>query len=339
MVSKNILVLGGAGYIGSHTCKKLHAERFTPITIDNLSNGHQQSVQWGPFEQLDILETDKLATLMKQYNAQAVMHFAALIEVAESVKDPESFYKNNVLGTKSVLEAMNQAGVHHIVFSSTAAVYGQPADNNPLKEDASLSPINPYGETKLEAEKLIRAEANIKSVALRYFNACGADTNGDIGEMHYPESHLIPLVIQTALNMRDQINIFGTDYNTPDGTCVRDYVHVDDLADAHINALKYLINGGENVACNLGSSNGYSVQKIIESVKNITQENFKIVEEKRRTGDSAYLVADNARAKEILNWAPQKDLETIIEDAYHWHQSDTYKNFWEKISERKKELV
>ena len=332
MASNNIIVLGGAGYIGSHTCKKLAQADYTPITVDNLSNGHQHAVKWGPFELADINDTDKITSVMKQYDADAVIHFAGLIEVADSVKNPEKFYKNNVLGTQSVIDAMHTSKTNNIIFSSTAAVYGQPHNDTPINEENSLEPMNPYGETKLEAEKIIKNSSEINSVCLRYFNACGADANGDIGEMHFPESHLIPLIIQTALGIREQISIFGTDYETEDGTCIRDYIHVEDLADAHVKALEYLIGGGQNIALNLGSGNGYSVNEIVDATKETVKSDFVVNQESRRSGDPAYLVSDNTKAKEILNWQPNNDLKNIIESAYKWHNSKLYKDFWTEKS-------
>lgn len=333
MKDKNIIVLGGAGYIGSHTCKRLKSEGFNPVVIDNLSHGHQDVVKWGPFEKADILDTACLTDIMNDYEATAIIHFAGLIEVAESVKNPNAFYENNVEGTRSVLNAMQLSGVNHIVFSSTAAVYGQPEDNVPLGENLPLNPINPYGNTKLAAERMIRdyeQSAYIKSICLRYFNACGASEDATIGEMHYPETHLVPLVAQTALGMRDQISIFGVNYETKDGTCVRDYIHVEDLADAHVRAVKYLINGGETTVCNLGSGFGYSVKEIIVAMQNVTGQNdlpVKIAD--RRAGDPSTLVADNSRARKILGWEPSHSLLDIVQSAHAWHASDRYKEFWE----------
>ncbi|HNS44097.1 MAG TPA: UDP-glucose 4-epimerase GalE, partial [Alphaproteobacteria bacterium] len=286
---------------------------------------------WGPLEKADILDTLSLTEIFKKYKPLAVIHFAALIEVGESVKDPTSFWKNNVVGALSVLEAMKVAGVKNIVFSSTAAVYGQPDTEEPLGEDSSLDPINPYGQTKLAAERMIRDHESfgIKSVCLRYFNACGADPEGRVGEMHNPETHLIPLVVQTALGLRQQISIFGTDYPTADGTCVRDYVHVLDLADAHIKAVEHLTGGGETFVCNLGTGSGYSVREIINAVKEMSgNRDFEVLETDRRSGDQAFLVADNKHAQKILGWQPTSGLEENIRTALKFHSSDKYRNFW-----------
>lgn len=332
MSKGNIIVLGGAGYIGSHTCLQLSEQGYTPIAVDDLSRGHERAVQWGDFHECNIHDTARLVEIFNKYGAKAVIHFAALIEVGESMKDPSAFYRNNVTGTQSVLDAMVQSDqTKNIVFSSTAATYGQPDFDGPLHEDLPLNPINPYGNTKLAAERMIRdyeAAHGIKSMCLRYFNACGADPEARIGEMHYPETHLLPLVIQTALRLRDKIGIFGTDYPTPDGTCVRDYVHVLDLADAHIKAVEYLANGGASTACNLGTGTGYSVKEIIEAVKRVTDINFPVEIHPRRAGDPAFLVADNSRARESLGWSPQIGLDGIVETALRWHQTEAYQTFW-----------
>jgi len=328
----NILVLGGAGYIGSHTCKALSQQGYNPIVVDNLSRGHERAVQWGPFEKADLHDTARLTAIMKEHKVDAVIHFAALIEVNESMQDPGAFYTNNVEGTNSVLKAMQAAEVGHIVFSSTAAVYGQPDFDGPLHEDLPLNPINPYGDSKLAAERLIRAfegSAGITSACLRYFNACGASPDGDIGEMHYPETHLLPLVVHTAQGLREKISMFGTDYDTPDGTCVRDYVHVEDLADAHIKAVQHLIDGGETTYCNLGTGKGNSVREIITAVQNASGINdFTISEEDRRPGDPKELVADNSKAKQVLGWEPKRTLAEMTKTALEWHATDTYKDFW-----------
>ena len=331
MSKGNIIVLGGAGFIGSHTCLQLSEAGYTPIVVDDLSRGHRRAVQWGEFHQANIHDTARVAEIFNKYGAAAVIHFAALIEVGESVKDPGAFYKNNVTGAQSVLDAMVQSGISNIAFSSTAAVYGQVDSDQPLQEDRPLNPINPYGNTKLAAERMIRdydAAHGIKSVCLRYFNACGADPEARIGEMHYPETHLVPLVIQRALGLRNTIAIFGDDYATPDGTCVRDYVHVNDLAKGHIKAVEYLMNGGTSTACNLGTGTGYSVKEIMDAVKRVTGIDFPVEIHPRRAGDPAFLVADNTRADKVLGWKPEIGLDDIIADAVRWHKTEAYQTFW-----------
>jgi UDP-glucose 4-epimerase len=329
--ANTIIVLGGAGYIGSHCCKLLRREGFTPVVIDNLSRGHRRAVQWGPLELADIGDTTALVAILNRYRPGAVIHFAALIEVGESVKDPAGFYRNNVVGTLSVLNAMAEAGVDKLVFSSTAAVYGQPETSAPLHEDLPLAPINPYGNSKLAAERMIRdfeMAAGLKSVCLRYFNACGADADGEIGEMHFPETHLMPLVIQTALGLRPFISVYGADYPTKDGTCIRDYIHVDDLASAHVAAVRYLLQGGATMACNLGTGTGFSVREIIAVVRSVCGVAFQVVEAERRPGDPAFLVANNERAAAVLGWHPAVPLAEIARSAFNWHDSEVYRAFW-----------
>lgn len=328
---KTIIVLGGAGYIGSHTCLALKEQGFTPIVVDNFSRGHMRAVQWGEHEECDIADTPALTAILKKHNPAAVIHFAALIEVGEGEKEPDKFYENNVMGTKSVLDAMKAANIDTIVFSSTAAVYGDVDTDKPLTEDLPLNPTSVYGNTKLAAERMIRDYEKFggpRSVSLRYFNAAGADAETRIGEMHYPETHLMPLVIHAATNLRDNIKLFGTDYDTRDGTCIRDYIHVNDLADAHVKAVQYLIDGGETTYCNLGTGNGFSVREIVDAVRDASKADFNAIEESRRAGDPATLVADNTKASEILGWKPTKTLGDVVESALKWHQTDIYKNFW-----------
>jgi UDP-glucose 4-epimerase len=327
MNSQIIAVLGGAGYIGSHACLALARGGYQPVVIDNFSRGHREMCADYPFEPLDILDTAALTEAFMRYKPLAVMHFAALSEVAESVKYPELFYKNNVEGTASVLTAMSAAGVENIVFSSTAAVYGQPEGDLPIVEECALVPINPYGETKVAAEKLIQNKAGVRWVCLRYFNAAGADEG--IGEAHFPESHLIPLVIQAALGMREDITIYGQDYPTPDGTCVRDYIHVMDLADAHVRALSYLLEGGESLICNLGTGKGNSVHEVIEAVREVSGDLSVRVSE-RRAGDPPFLVANYQMAERVLGWVPQRNLQEIVESAYKWHSSPAYMSLYKK---------
>jgi len=328
-MQSKIAVLGGAGYIGSHTCYALAQAGHQPVVIDNLSGGHADNVRWGPLEQADIRDTDKLIEIFQRHKPAAVIHFAAKIEVSESIEKPDLYHDNNVGGTQSVLKAMEAAGIPHIVFSSTAAVYGQPKRAEPLTEASPTKPINPYGETKLKAEQTIQATPGITSICLRYFNASGAaPVDIGLGEMHRPETHLIPIICQAALGLRDGFAIFGDDYPTPDGTAIRDYIHVLDLADAHIKALDYLLGGGENLTCNLGTKTGHSVQEIVTATKTIHGQPLNPAKTPRREGDPAFLVADNGLAQDKLGWAPKYGLKQIIQSAYDWHGSDRYKKFW-----------
>jgi UDP-glucose-4-epimerase GalE len=313
-----VLVTGGAGYIGSHTCKALHAAGHHPVTYDNLSHGHAEAVQWGPLEQGDILDTVKLVDSMKQHAIEGVIHFAGLIAVGESVREPERYHRVNVQGTQSLIDAMKQAAVSPIVFSSSAAVYGTP-DAVPIAEDAAKHPISPYGENKLACEQLLM-ESGLSTAALRYFNAAGADPDAQIGECHDPETHLIPLVLDAAAGRRPNITVYGEDYPTPDGTCIRDYIHVTDLAQAHVIALSKLAAGSGNFAVNLGTGRGISVREIIDAARAITGREIPIIMGERRAGDPAQLVSDIRRSNEVLGWTPTRsDLATIITDAWRWH--------------------
>lgn len=330
MNNKTIIVLGGAGYIGSHINLFLKKSGYNTVIIDNLSSGHREFCSDDIFEEADILDTPRLISIFKKYQPVAVMHFAALIEVGESVQYPARYQKNNVEGTRSILEAMIACGVENIVFSSTAAVYGQPDHDTPITESAALKPVNPYGETKAQAEELIRSYNNIRSFCLRYFNAAGADHTGRTGEAHFPETHLIPLVIHTALGLRESISIFGDSYNTPDGTCIRDYIHVEDLADAHIKALDYLLKGGESEVCNLGNGKGFSVKDVIDAVSRHNEIDLNVLQAPARAGDPAYLVADSSKAKALLGWEPQYNLADIISTASAWHKGSLYKALYDK---------
>ncbi|MGA7675412.1 MAG: UDP-glucose 4-epimerase GalE [Rhizomicrobium sp.] len=317
----NILVTGGAGYIGSHTCKTLARAGYTPITYDNLVYGHEWAVKWGPLERGDILDASRLHDVITTYKPSAVIHFAAFAYVGESVEDPAKYYRNNVVGTLSLLDAMRQSGIGKIVFSSTCATYGIP-DTVPITEDAPQKPINPYGASKLMIERILADYGNaygLRSVALRYFNAAGADPDGEVGEDHNPETHLIPLVLDAAMGRRPHITVFGDDYDTPDGTCIRDYIHVSDLADAHVLAMKGLEGGKLRRAYNLGTGQGTSVAEVIAAARAVTRRNIRVVKDVRRAGDPAVLLADPTRAKTDLRWTPHHlEIADIIETAWRW---------------------
>jgi UDP-glucose 4-epimerase len=294
-----------------------------PITFDNLSTGHRELLPGGDFIKGDIQDNALLDSLFTSHAIDAVMHFAALIEVGESVQLPLKYYRNNVAATANLMEAMVRHGVDKFIFSSSAAVYGEP-EYTPIDEAHPLSPTSPYGETKLYVENMLRAcdlAHGLKSVCLRYFNAAGADPSGTIGEKHDPESHLIPLVLQTAAGLREHISIFGSDYPTPDGTCVRDYTHVNDLVAAHLLALEILMNGGESETFNLGNGQGFSVCEVIETAQRVTSRDIPVVEAPRRPGDPAVLVASADKARKGLGWRPHwKNLTDIVESAWNWHQ-------------------
>ena len=320
-----ILVLGGAGYIGSHTALELVKAGNEVVIADNLVTGYRKAIPEGAkFYEGDLRDSDFLDNLFHQEKIDAVIHFAAYSLVGESVTNPLKYYDNNLYGTKVLLEAMVKNNVGKIVFSSTAATYGEP-ENIPILENDRTCPTNPYGETKLAMEKMFKwtAEAHgLRYVSLRYFNACGADESGTIGEAHNPESHLIPLILQVPNGKRETISIYGTDYDTPDGTCIRDYIHVTDLAQAHILAVQYLNNGGESDIFNLGNGVGYSVREVIETARKVTGHPIPATETSRRAGDPARLVASSEKAKKILGWKPVHDsLEEIIASAWNWHKN------------------
>jgi UDP-arabinose 4-epimerase len=321
--TKVVLVTGGAGYIGSHACKALAKAGYTPIAYDNLVYGHEYAVKWGPFEKGDILDRARLDEVIEQYQPSAIMHFAAYAYVGESVEHPGKYYRNNVTGSLTLLEAMLDHGINNFIFSSTCATYGVP-HQVPITEDHSQAPINPYGHTKVMIEQMLKdydVAHGLKSVSLRYFNAAGADPEGDTGEDHDPETHLIPLVLDAAAGKRPSITIFGDDYNTPDGTCIRDYIHVTDLADAHVKALKYLEQGGATTQYNLGNGKGFSVKEVIDTASQITGKDIPVEIGKRRPGDPAELVGDAMRISKELGWSPEyADLDTIIDTAWKWHQ-------------------
>ena len=319
-----ILVLGGAGYIGSHTALELVRAGEDVIVADNLVTGHREAIPAGAkFYQGDLHDFAFLDNLFQQEQIDAVIHFAAYSLVGESVTNPLKYYDNNLCGTRVLLEAMVKNHVDKIVFSSTAATYGEP-EHIPILETDRTLPTNPYGETKLAMEKMFHWTANahgLRYVSLRYFNACGADASGTIGEAHNPESYLIPLILQVPNGKREAISIYGTDYDTPDGTCIRDYIHVTDLAQAHILAVQYLQNDGESSIFNLGNGVGYSVREVIETARKVTGHPIPAVETPRRAGDPARLVASSEKAKAVLGWKPVHDsLEEIIASAWNWHQ-------------------
>ena len=319
-----ILVLGGAGYIGSHTALELVKSGRDVVIADSLVTGYKKAIpEKARFYQGDIRDFEFLDNLFQQEKIDAVIHFAAYSLVGESVANPLKYYGNNLYGTKILLEAMVKNNIDKIVFSSTAATYGEPENIPVLKSDRTC-PTNPYGETKLAVEKMFKwvAEAHgLRYVSLRYFNACGADENGIIGEAHNPESHLIPIILQVPNGKRETISIYGTDYDTPDGTCIRDYIHVTDLAQAHILAVKYLYNGGKSDIFNLGNGVGYSVREVIETARKVTGRPIPVTETSRRAGDPARLVASSEKAKRILGWKPVHNcLEEIIASAWNWHK-------------------
>lgn len=319
-----ILVTGGAGYIGSHTVAALLERGEEVVVIDNLQTGHKEALLGGKLYEGDLRDKELLKKLFAENQIEGVIHFAANSLVGESMENPGKYYDNNMYGTLCLLEAMNEANVRRIVFSSTAATYGEP-EKTPIEETDRTEPTNVYGETKLMMERMIRwydRVLNVRYVALRYFNAAGAHDSGKIGEDHRPETHLIPIVLQTALGQRSHISVFGEDYPTQDGTCIRDYLHVSDLADAHLRAIDYLKNDGESDVFNLGSGSGFSVREIIETARKVTGKEIPVKTEPRRAGDPAVLIASSQKAREVLGWSPAREnIETIIASAWNWHQS------------------
>ena len=318
-----ILVIGGAGYIGSHANKLLNQRNFDTVVFDNLVYGHRSFVQWGDFVMGDLADRDQIKFCFRKYPIEAVMHFGSFTYVDESITNPAKYYRNNVINTLNLLDEMREFDVKYFIFSSTCATYGMP-QLIPITEDHPQMPINPYGWSKLMIEQILSdydRAYGIKYINLRYFNAAGADYDADVGEHHDPETHLIPLVLDVAAGRKPNVKIFGTDYETTDGTCIRDYIHVSDLADVHILALNYLRQGGQSDSFNLSNGNGFSVRKIIRTIEKVTGRSIACVETDRRAGDPPVLIGSAQKARERLNWHPQfYDLETIIQTAWRWHQ-------------------
>ena len=316
-----VLVAGGAGYIGSHTCKALAAAGFVPVVYDNFSTGHRGFVRWGPLVEGDLLDEEALARTFAEHRPVAALHFAACAYVRESVEDPARYYRNNVVGALNLMDAARSSVNVPIVFSSTCAVYGEPR-TLPVTEDTPLTPVSPYGRTKLTVERALSdydVAYGLRSVRLRYFNACGCDPDGEIGESHDPETHLIPRAILAAMGRIAELTIFGDDYRTPDGTAIRDYVHVRDLADAHVAAVRLLLDGGESISVNLGTGSGFSVREIVDAVERVTDLEVPCRLAPRRPGDPAVLVADSSRAGGVLGFsATHSDVETIVRTACAW---------------------
>lgn len=316
-----VLVTGGAGYVGSHACKALAAAGHTPVTYDNLSRGHRKAVKWGPLEVGDLLDKERLAEAIAWHNPTAVMHFAALAIVSESVSHPDRYFLNNVEGTRNLLDVMKVANIRQLVFSSTCAIYGIPT-TVPISESEIAKPISPYGESKLRVEQMLSSRKKsdgLSSIALRYFNAAGADSDGDIGEDHDPEPHLIPNVLNAASGEQN-LTVYGDTYQTNDGTCIRDYIHVSDLADAHVLALDLLESRPISTFANLGTGAGYSVLEIIREAERVTGKEILFDIGPKRPGDPPSLIANGTHARELLSWAPRhSDLPTLIGDAWRWH--------------------
>lgn len=319
-----ILIVGGAGYIGSHMNKMLARQGVETLVLDNLSCGHREAVRWGKFIEGDLADTALLDRIFSAYPVEAVFHFSAFINVGESVTAPAKYYENNVVNTLHLLDAMVRHNVQNFIFSSTCATYGEP-ERIPIVEEMRQWPINPYGWTKLMVERILadyHRAYGLNFCVLRYFNAAGADPEAEIGERHDPETHLIPLVLDAASGRRESISVYGTDYPTPDGTCVRDYIHVNDLAKAHILALAYIQKEGISADFNLGNGVGYSVRGVIEMVKQVTGREIKVIYGERRPGDPPELVGSSEKARRILGWQPEYDLRAIIETAWRWHEKD-----------------
>lgn len=324
---QNVLVTGGAGYIGSHACKALKAAGFNPVTFDNISTGWEDAVKFGPLEKGDLLDRARLDEVFAKHEPVAVMHFAALSQVGESMQIPGKYWLNNVQGSLNLIEAATEAGCMNFVFSSTCATYGD-QDNVVLDENSSQFPINAYGSSKRAIEDMLKdfeGATGLNHVIYRYFNVAGADPEAEVGEFHQPETHLIPLMLDAIDGKRDALTIFGTDYDTPDGTCIRDYVHVCDLVDAHVLGLKWLLDGKGSRVFNLGTGSGFSVREVIDHSRSVTNRDVPYVEGDRRPGDCTRLVSGSTRAEKELGWQPSRsNLNTMISDAWRWHQSGHY---------------
>jgi UDP-arabinose 4-epimerase len=322
-MAKAVLVTGGAGYIGSHACKALARTGYDPVVFDNLVYGHREAVRWGPLVEGDLADRRLLHDTLDRFGIEAVMHFAAYAYVGESMAKPELYFRNNVVNSLALLETMREAGIGRIVFSSSCATYGVP-DSVPIREDMPQRPVNPYGESKLMVERMLHWQGVVHGlghVSLRYFNAAGADAEGETGEHHEPETHLIPLILDAALGRRPEIEVYGTDYPTPDGSAVRDYIHVTDLAEAHVLALRHLERGGASSALNVATGTGHSVREVIATAERVTGKRVPRRDSARRPGDPPALVADAARARSVLGWVPaHSDLDTIIATAWDWHR-------------------
>lgn len=324
-----ILIVGGAGYIGSHTNKLLNKRGYKTVVFDNLSSGHREFTKWGDFVLGDLSDRAQIAFCFENYPIKSVMHFSAFAYVGESVVDPEKYYLNNVSNTLNLLGVMKDFDVKYLIFSSTSATYGTPK-KIPITEDHVQCPISPYGKSKLMIEEILKdydRAYGFKHINLRYFNAAGADPDSEIGERHVPETHLIPLTIHTAMGLKKYAKIFGSNYSTRDGTCIRDYVHVVDLADAHIKALDYLVSENKSDVFNLGNNIGYSVREIIERIREISKTDFKTIEGRKREGDAPVLISSNEKVFKMLNWKPEfSQIDTIIETAWRWHNTDKLKD-------------
>lgn len=320
----SILVTGGAGYVGSHACKALAAAGYEPVVFDNLSAGHDWAVKWGPLEQGDLLDRDRIAEVVAAHKPAGAIHFASLAYVGESVADPGKYWRNNVTGAINLCDALVAAETNAVVFSSSCTVYGL-TEVGLISEADPVLPINPYGNTKRAIEIMLadyEAATGMRNTVLRYFNAAGCDAAGEIGEDHDPETHLMPLAIAAAAGDRDALKIFGTDYPTPDGTCIRDYIHVTDLADAHVRAVRRMLEGGASDVFNLGAGNGYSVREVIDAVGRIVGTPVTAIEDGRRPGDPPRLVADIARAQQGLGWQPvHSSLDNIVSTAWNWYRA------------------
>ncbi len=324
---RNILVTGGAGYIGSHACKALKAAGFQPVTYDNLSTGWADAVKFGPFERGDLNDRRRLDAVFAAYKPEAVLHFGALSDVGQSMREPGLYWHNNASGSLNLIEAMVEAGCLNMVFSSTCATYGE-QDGVTLDEHCTQQPINAYGASKMAIEEMLGnfdASHGLKSVILRYFNVAGADADGEVGEFHRPETHLVPLILDTIIGRREALTVFGTDYDTPDGTCIRDYVHVSDLIDAHLKGLDWLIANKGSRAFNLGTGTGFSVKEVMDQASIVTNKQVPWIAGERRAGDCTKLVSGSRRAALELGWQPTRStMDQMIKDAWHWHRTGNY---------------